>query len=72
MSSREEIKVYQLNEEEAEFEELELDADVNYSDLFNSKVILLFIREVSLGAGYGTVPKFPQIEVYCCKHGHRS
>jgi hypothetical protein len=44
MSSREEIKVYQLNEEEAEFEELELDADVNYSDLFNSKVILLFIK----------------------------
>ncbi len=43
-SSKDEIKVYQLNEEEAEFEELELDQGVNYTDLFKPKAIILFIK----------------------------
>ncbi len=43
-SSKDEIKVYQLNEEEAEFEELELEQGVNYTDLFKPKAIILFIK----------------------------
>lgn len=38
------IRVFQLNDEKAEFEELELKPDADYSELMKSEVILYFIN----------------------------
>ncbi|MCF2140762.1 MAG: hypothetical protein K9W44_11970 [Candidatus Lokiarchaeota archaeon] len=38
------IRIFQLNDEKAEFEELELDADVEISQLLKSEVVLYFIQ----------------------------
>jgi hypothetical protein len=36
------IQIFQLNEEEAKFDEIEFDPDANYEDLFDSNIILYF------------------------------
>ncbi|MHA1719078.1 MAG: hypothetical protein ACTSWX_00990 [Promethearchaeota archaeon] len=40
---KEPIKVFQLNDEKAEFEELELEPDVKLYEILNSKLILYFV-----------------------------
>ena len=36
------IQVFQLNEEKAKYEELELETDVNFEEIFDSNLILYF------------------------------
>ncbi len=39
-----EIRVFQLNDEKAEFEELEIDENVNLDDILDSELVLYFVK----------------------------